>query len=93
VKLLPYRCERVLERAAALGWTAKTEKDGWLLARDAEAIRLADIYRAFVLDPEAHGNEAGPAPRLSAPLAEHWRHVQADMSLTLRQLAQEEVAE
>jgi membrane protein len=93
VKLLPYRCERVLERAAALGWTAKTEKDGWLLARDAEAIRLADIYRAFVLDPEAHGNKAGPAPRLSAPLAEHWRHVQADMSLTLRQLAQEEVAE
>jgi membrane protein len=93
VKLLPYRCERVLERAAALGWTAKTEKDGWLLARDADAVRLADIYRAFVLDPDAHGPESGSAPRLTAPLAEHWKHVQADMSLTLRQLAQEEVVE
>lgn len=93
VKLLPYRCERVLERAAALGWSAKTEKDGWLLARDAEAIRLADIYGAFVLDPDAHGPDSGSAPRLSAPLAEHWKHVQADMSLTLRQLAHEETVE
>jgi membrane protein len=93
VKLLPYRCERVLEHAAALGWTAKTEKDGWLLARDAEAIRLADIYRAFVLDPDAHGGEAGSAPRLSGPLAEHWKHVQDDMSLTLKQLAQEDAVQ
>ena len=77
--LLPYRCERVLERAAARGWTARTEKDGWLLARDAETIKLADVYRAFVLDPQV-----GAA---SGAYAAHWQHVDADLALTLRQLA------
>jgi hypothetical protein len=50
--VLPYRAERVLERMAALRWVARTEKDGWLLARDADSIALADIYREFVFDPE-----------------------------------------
>ena len=55
VRLLPDRCEELLERAASLGWTARTEKDGWVLARDASTIRLADIYRAFVFDADAVG--------------------------------------
>ncbi len=80
--LLPYRCERVLERAATRGWTARTEKDGWLLACDADAVKFADVYRAFVLDPQV-GNA-------SAPYAAHWKHVDADLGLTLRQLAREE---
>jgi membrane protein len=82
--LLPYRCERVLERAAALGWTARTEKDGWLLARDADSIKLADMYRAFVLDPQVVDR--------AAPYDQHWQHVDADLGLTLRQLAQPEKA-
>jgi len=90
-QLLPYRCERVLERAARMGWVASTEKEGWLLARDAGAIRLADVYRAYVLDPEAEGKErTAPFARLSGPLAEHWKHVENDMSLTLKQIAHEE---
>lgn len=90
-RLLPYRCERVLERCAALGWTATTERDGWLLSRDASAIRLADVYRAFVLDPEAHGGDLSQAfARLSGPLAEHWKHVDGDLGLTLSEFAQEE---
>lgn len=79
--LLPYRCERVLERGAALGWTARTEKDGWLLAREADAIKLADLYRAFVLDPQVVDG--------AAPYDQHWKHVDADLGLTLRQLARE----
>ncbi|MGE5129756.1 MAG: YihY family inner membrane protein [Sphingomonadaceae bacterium] len=82
--LLPYRCERVLERAAALGWTARTEKDGWLLARDADSIKLADMYRAFVLDPQVVDR--------AAPYDQHWKHVDADLGLTLRQLAGKEEA-
>jgi membrane protein len=82
--LLPYRCERVLERAAALGWAARTEKDGWLLARDAESIKLADMYRAFVLDPQVVDG--------AAPYDQHWQHVDADLGLTLRQLAGKEEA-
>lgn len=55
MRLQPYRCEEVLERAAALGWAARTDKEGWVLAHDAAAIRVADIYKAFVYDAEAVG--------------------------------------
>jgi len=89
VRLLPYRCERVLERCAGLGWVAKTERDGWLLTRDADEIRVADVYRAFVLDPEAKGGVHEALERLSAPIAEHWKHVEGDLSLSLRQFSAE----
>jgi hypothetical protein len=52
---MPHRCEAALERAARLGWTARTEKDGWVLARDADTLRVADIYRAFAFDAETWG--------------------------------------
>src|SRR5687767_988648 len=55
LRLMPHRCEAVLERAARLGWTARTEKDGWVLARDADTIRVADLYRAFAFDAETWG--------------------------------------
>jgi membrane protein len=55
LRLQPYRCEEVLERAAALGWAARTDREGWVLARDAEAIRVQDVYREFVFDGRAIG--------------------------------------
>jgi membrane protein len=54
-RLVPERCEEILERSAALGWVARTERDGWVLARDAARIHLTDIYRAFVFDADAVG--------------------------------------
>ena len=51
----PYRLEEVLVRAAERRWVARTEKDGWVLARDAGEIHLGDLYRAFVFDSEAVG--------------------------------------
>ena len=55
----PYRCEEVLVRAAARGWAARTEKDAWVLARDAGTIRLADLYQEFVFDAAALGISEG----------------------------------
>jgi membrane protein len=81
-RVVPYRCELVLERCAELGWVAKAEKDGWVLARDADTIRLADIYRAFVLDPDLTGERLG----------EHWKHVDASLGASLRQLSAKETA-
>ena len=78
--VMPHRCELVLERCAGLGWVAKTEKDGWVLARDADTIRVADIYRAFVLDPESTGER----------LAEHWKQVDVSLAATLRETAARE---
>jgi len=51
----PYRLEEVLERAAARGWAARTERDGWVLARDASSIQLAELYEEFVFDSAAVG--------------------------------------
>jgi membrane protein len=79
-EVMPERCEQVLERCAELGWVAKTEKDGWVLARDADTIRVADVYRAFVLDPEF----------TSERLAEHWKHVDASLGASLRQISAKE---
>jgi membrane protein len=81
-EVMPDRCETVLERCAELDWVAKVEKDGWVLARDADTIRLADIYRAFVLDPDLTGGR----------LAEHWKHVDASLGASLRQLSAKETA-
>lgn len=55
VGMLPYRVESILERAAALDWVAKGEKDSWLLARDAKSIKVDDVYRAFVYDAVSVG--------------------------------------
>ena len=75
-RVMPERCEVVLERCAALGWAAKTERDSWVLARDADTIRVADVYRSFVLDPGVTGER----------LAEHWKHVDAYWGTSLRGL-------
>ncbi|HEX2200394.1 MAG TPA: YihY family inner membrane protein [Burkholderiales bacterium] len=58
VRVVPHRCEAALERARDLGWTARTERDGWLLTRDADDMTLQEIYRAFVLDAPSAGVDA-----------------------------------
>lgn len=55
LRAYPYRLEELLVRAADRGWVARTEKDGWVLARDAGSIRLADLYHEFVFDSAAVG--------------------------------------
>jgi membrane protein len=59
VRLMPHRCEAVLERAARLGWTARTDKDSWVLARDADTLRVADLYRVYAFDAETWGIKEG----------------------------------
>src|SRR5437660_539622 len=55
LRMLPDRCEEILVRAATRGWVARTERDAWVLARDASQIQVADVYRAFVYDADAVG--------------------------------------
>lgn len=55
LRVLPYRVEQVLEQTAKLHWTARVGKDRWVLSRDASAIPLTEVYRAFVYDAEAVG--------------------------------------
>lgn len=53
VRIMPHRCEAALGRAAGLGWVARTDKEGWVLARDADELRVSDLYREFAFDAEA----------------------------------------
>jgi membrane protein len=55
VRLMPHRCEAALERASRLGWTVRTERDSWALVRDAETVRVIDLYRKFAFDDETWG--------------------------------------
>jgi membrane protein len=68
LRLMPHRCEAVLERAARLGWTARTDKDGWVLAREAALLPVAAIYKAFAFDAETWGLEQ---PDLALNLREY----------------------
>jgi len=55
VRIMPHRCEAALERAARLGWTVRTDKDSWVLARDADELKVAEIFRVFAFDADTWG--------------------------------------
>lgn len=86
LQVLPHRCERVLERALVLGWTARTEREGWLLARDAATLSVADVYGAFALAPET---VARVDATLGEAFDEHWKRITGDMTTDLKTLARE----
>jgi membrane protein len=48
----PEDVEDLLDRLNALKWVGNVKRDSWVLIRSADAIRLAEIYREFVFDPE-----------------------------------------
>jgi membrane protein len=64
VRLMPHRCEAALERAARLGWVVRSERDAWVLARNADTLNVAELYKAFAFDAETWGFDP-EAPKLS----------------------------
>ncbi len=85
-KLPPERCERVLERCAGQGWAARTDRDRWLLVRDADTIALSAVVRAFSIDDDVLRAEA------PAALAEQLLRAEDSLTLTVQDLVQEEAA-
>ncbi|MEX2241002.1 MAG: YihY family inner membrane protein [Burkholderiales bacterium] len=83
-KLPPERCEHVLERCAAQGWAARTDRDNWLLARDANSVALAQVVGAFAIDAEALRAAVSPA------LAEQLSRAGQSLTMTLQDLEGEE---
>jgi membrane protein len=85
-KLPPERCERVLEGCAGQGWAARTDRENWLLVRDADTIALAAVVRAFAMDAQVLRAEAPPA------LAEQLLRAGESLTMTLQDLVNEEQA-
>lgn len=79
-RLPPESCEHVLERCAARGWAARTDRESWLLQRDADTIPIAQVVRAFAIDAEALRSEA------PAVLAEHLLRAGESLTMTLQDL-------
>lgn len=76
--------EAVLERLEAAGWVAKLQGNGWVLARDADSIRLRDLYRTFVFSREAADvTEEGAIRRL---VSDAVAAVDGTLDLSLREL-------
>jgi membrane protein len=72
------RAERVLDAMAVSGWVVRAAGPGWVLARDAGAIRVADVWRAFALACDAVPTAAEAARRLR-------EDVEAVMPMTLEE--------
>lgn len=54
VKVRVDHLEKMLTVLAGVGYVARSGADGWVLSRDAEAIKVEDIYRQFVFNTAAH---------------------------------------
>lgn len=82
-KLPPERCERVLERCAGQGWAARTDRERWLLVRDADTIVLSAVVRAFTMDADVLRAEAPPA------LAEQLLRAEDSLTMTVQDLVRD----
>ncbi|MGH8704730.1 MAG: YhjD/YihY/BrkB family envelope integrity protein, partial [Burkholderiales bacterium] len=82
-KLAPESCERLLEHMGRLGWVARTAGEGWVLTRDASELSVADVFRAFVFDPDSGGETSD---RLGAArlVEAHQAGIQSAMDLPLK---------
>lgn len=90
IDLAPEQCERLLERMERLGWIAHATGHSWVLARGAESLAVADVYKAFVMESRSLRADAGAEMRalhdlLAAPRA----GLEASMQMSVQDLYSE----
>jgi membrane protein len=79
--------EDILDRLNEVNWVGSVEGGGWTLTRSTEAIRLADVYRVFVFDPDQGCSALGIAgTRAGALLAGLTARLDEALSLSLKDL-------
>jgi len=77
-------CEGLLERLGAAGWAARAANDHWVLGRDADAIRVSEVYHEFVF--RAQDLHAGAEGTFERQLVRLTGGVQEDLSMSLERL-------
>lgn len=76
--------ESILDKLVSAGWVAKLQGNGWVLARDASAIRVGDVFQMFVFGREAADvTEDSALRRLVTSIA---ANVDGELDFTLKEL-------
>jgi membrane protein len=84
VKLSWEDAEAILDKLVAAGWVAKLQGNGWVLARDATAIRVGDVFQMFVFGREAADvSEDSALRRLVSSIA---ANVDGELDFSLKEL-------
>jgi membrane protein len=84
VKLSWEDAEAILDKLVAAGWVAKLQGNGWVLARDAGAIRVGDVFQMFVFGREAADvSEDSTMRRLVSSIA---ANVDGELDFSLKEL-------
>ena len=77
---------RVLVALAGASWIARSGADGWVLARDADAIKVEEIYRLFVFNTAAHIPARRGSAELDALVFEISTHIARHLQMSLADL-------
>ena len=84
VKLSWEDAETILDKLVAAGWVAKLQGNGWVLARDASAIRVGDVFRMFGFGRDAADvSEDSTLRRLVSSIA---GNVDGELDFSLKEL-------
>jgi membrane protein len=86
VKVRIDHLEKILATLSGAGWIARSGPDGWLLARDAAAIKVDDIYRLFVFNTGAHVPARHASAELDSLVYEISTRIGSQLQMSLAQL-------
>jgi membrane protein len=81
--------EFILERLGAAGWVRKAVGDGWVLVRDPDQIRVAEVFRLFAFRHQPGAGGPARDERIESLLAEVDGRTESELAMSLRQLYSE----
>jgi membrane protein len=83
VKCRGARLDGILDTLVAAAWVARSKSGGWVLNRDAAAIKVEDVYRQFVFRAPAAGPGYGSDAQLASLVAGISTRISTEMQMSL----------
>lgn len=86
VKVRIERIEAILETMVGATWITRAAPSGWVLSRDPETIRVADVFQLFVFKAETHIPARHADPELETLAHDVSARIAGEFSLSLEEL-------